>query len=67
MTVPIYVYQCDVCLEEFEVLQPVSAPPVAECPRCGADDPPRKVTAPVLRFVGPGWTTRPASPEGEMV
>ena len=64
---PIYVYQCDVCLEEFEVLQPVSAPSVAECPRCGADDPTRKVTAPVLRFVGPGWTTRPAAPEGESV
>ncbi len=40
---PIYVYRardtarsCPFCVQDFDWLQPMSAPPLAVCPKCGA-------------------------------
>ncbi|MBF0182960.1 MAG: zinc ribbon domain-containing protein [Magnetococcales bacterium] len=33
---PLYDYKCDACATRFEVDHPMSAPPVKECPHCGA-------------------------------
>ncbi|MBF0142169.1 MAG: zinc ribbon domain-containing protein [Magnetococcales bacterium] len=34
---PIYDYKCDACQHAFEENHPMSAPPVRQCPACGAE------------------------------
>lgn len=41
---PTYTYKCETC-GEFEISHPISAPPVATCPDCGA---------PVIRLISGG-------------
>lgn len=52
---PIYEYECKNCGGRFERVQPVTAPPVAECINCG-QGPVRRVFHPVgVIFKGSGW------------
>ena len=52
---PIYVYRCDSCGENHEVLQKVNDAPLRTCPHCGAENV-RKVIAPVgVIFKGSGF------------
>lgn len=51
---PIYEYGCRACGERLEVMQRLSDPPPAACPRCGGAL--RKlVSAPSFQFKGSGW------------
>lgn len=51
---PLYEYRCTQCGHRFEKIQPFSAEPEKECPRCqGALV--RPLTAPALQFKGAGW------------
>jgi len=34
---PTYEYECKSCLHNFEVFQPMSDPPLKECPECGKE------------------------------
>ena len=51
---PLYEYSCSACGERLEVLQRVSAPPLAVCPRCGGHLE-KLMSAPALQFKGSGW------------
>ena len=53
--VPIYEYACRACEHEFETLQKISEPPLADCPRCGAAELRKKVSAARFRLKGGGW------------
>jgi len=64
---PLYEYHCTACSEKIEVLQKVSAPPLAVCPRCGGHLE-KLLSAPALQFKGTGWyiTDYPKSgPQGK--
>ena len=53
---PIYVFRCDNCGEEFERLQKMSDPDPDVCPHCGKRRTVhRQVTAPSFRLAGRGW------------
>ncbi len=32
---PTYDYTCDACRHQFEEIQPITAPPLTDCPSCG--------------------------------
>lgn len=51
---PLYEYLCTACSERLEVIQKVSAPPLAVCPRCGGHLE-KLLSAPALQFKGTGW------------
>ena len=53
--VPIYEYACRACEHAFETLQKVSEPPLSDCPRCGAAELRKKVSAARFRLKGGGW------------
>lgn len=51
---PLYEYRCTKCGHRFEKIQPFSAEPETECPKCqGALV--RPLTAPAFQFKGAGW------------
>lgn len=51
---PLYEYQCPQCDERLEIIQKISDPPEARCPKCGADM--KKLhSAPAIQFKGSGW------------
>jgi putative FmdB family regulatory protein len=52
---PIYEYACGACGTELEVLQKLSDPPLATCPRCGAERFRKKISAAGFRLKGGGW------------
>jgi putative FmdB family regulatory protein len=53
---PIYVFRCDACGEQFERLQKMSDPDPETCPHCGKPHTVhRQVTAPAFRLAGSGW------------
>jgi putative FmdB family regulatory protein len=55
-TMPIYVFRCDACGEQFDRLQKLSDPDPDTCPHCGKRDTVHKqVTAPAFRLAGSGW------------
>src|SRR3954452_8521769 len=52
---PIYDYQCNECGNRFEKMQPITADPIKECPRCGKPGV-RRIFHPVgVIFKGSGW------------
>lgn len=51
---PLYEYQCSQCGERLEILQRVSDPPHAHCPKCGADMK-KLLSAPAIQFKGSGF------------
>ena len=51
---PLYEYQCTKCGERVEVIQKISDPPYAHCPKCGGDM--RKLlSSPAIQFKGSGF------------
>jgi putative FmdB family regulatory protein len=53
---PIYVFRCDACGEQFDRLQKLSDPDPDTCPHCGKQHTVRRqVTAPAFRLAGSGW------------
>lgn len=53
---PIYEYRCQRCGHELEVMQRITAEPLAQCPECGAEDGLKRLisqTSFVLK--GSGW------------
>ncbi len=51
---PLYEYQCLVCGEKSEVLQRLSDPPLAACPKCGGEVK-KLISSPAFQFKGTGW------------
>jgi len=52
--VPIYEYQCEDCLDKFEVKQSMKDNPLTVCPRCGKHVQ-RLISSPAIMFKGSGW------------
>ncbi len=52
---PIYEYVCNDCGHEFEKLQKISDPPLADCPDCEQPRLKKKISAPGFRLAGSGW------------
>ncbi len=52
---PIYEYKCTKCNKQFDLLQKMSAPPIAQCPDCITDTAHRLVSAPSFQLKGDGW------------
>lgn len=52
---PIYVFRCEDCGEQFDRLQKLSDPDPDACPNCGGHHVRRQVTAPAFRLSGSGW------------
>lgn len=52
---PIYEYACGVCGAQLEVLQKLSDPALTTCPKCGAGEFRKKVSAAGFRLKGGGW------------
>ena len=52
---PIYEYVCDSCQHEFEEFQKLSDPVLTTCPRCGAEQLRKKISAAGFRLKGGGW------------
>jgi putative FmdB family regulatory protein len=51
---PIYEYACQSCGKRTELLQSLSAPPLAACPQCGGEVK-KLISAPAVQFKGSGW------------
>jgi putative FmdB family regulatory protein len=51
---PLYEYQCGDCGERIEVIQKLSDPIEAQCPKCGAAMK-KLMSAPAIQFKGSGW------------
>ncbi|CAM5207464.1 zinc ribbon domain-containing protein [Oligella ureolytica] len=52
---PIYVYRCDNCGLEKELLQKMSDPPLKHCESCEQDTMVKQVTAAGFELKGSGW------------
>ncbi len=53
---PLFDYQCPNCKTLWESLDPINAPPGAECPECGARSADRLVSGHrAVQLKGPGW------------
>jgi putative FmdB family regulatory protein len=52
---PIYAYKCDACGAQVERLQKISAPPLIDCPDCGAAALVKQLTAAGFQLKGSGW------------
>ncbi|HUP49139.1 MAG TPA: FmdB family zinc ribbon protein [Thermoanaerobaculia bacterium] len=51
---PLYEYECRQCGERVEILQRISDPPYAHCPKCGGEM--RKLlSSPAIQFRGSGF------------
>jgi putative FmdB family regulatory protein len=53
--VPIYVYRCENCGLEKELLQKMSDPPLTHCESCDKDTMVKQVTAAGFELKGTGW------------
>lgn len=51
---PLYEYECTQCGERVEVIQRLSDPPYAHCPKCNGDMK-KLLSAPAIQFKGSGW------------
>ena len=59
---PLYEYQCAKCGERVEIIQKMSDPPYAHCPKCGGDMK-KLISSPAIQFKGSGfYKTDYASP-----
>lgn len=52
---PLYDYQCDKCNHVFEVTKKFSDPGPDACPKCGAANPRRAISATSFQLKGSGW------------
>jgi len=62
---PIYEFQCAQCGHRFDRLQKLSDPDPADCPRCGAPQVSRLLSAPQFRLAGSGWYETDFKKEGD--
>ena len=51
---PLYEYQCQQCSERVEILQRMSDPPYAHCPKCGGEMK-KLLSSPAIQFKGSGF------------
>lgn len=51
---PIYIYKCQSCGKELEVVQSFNDPPLEVCPDCGMELR-RKIQRVSIKYVGNGW------------
>jgi putative FmdB family regulatory protein len=51
---PLYEYQCTNCNERIEILQRMSDPPYAHCPKCGGEMK-KLLSSPAIQFKGSGF------------
>ena len=51
---PLYEYQCQNCKERMEVIQRMSDPPPALCPKCGGEMK-KLFSSPAIQFKGSGF------------
>lgn len=51
---PLYEYECTKCGERAEIIQRMSDPPHALCPKCGSDMK-KLMSAPAIQFKGSGF------------
>jgi putative FmdB family regulatory protein len=51
---PLYEYQCLACGERSEILQRLSDPPSAHCPKCGGDVK-KLISSSAIQFKGSGF------------
>jgi putative FmdB family regulatory protein len=52
---PIYAYRCAACGHAQDVLQKISDPLLSVCPKCGAAEFTKQVTAAGFQLKGSGW------------
>ncbi|TZF80001.1 FmdB family zinc ribbon protein [Cognatilysobacter lacus] len=52
---PIYAFECSACGHHFDRLQKLSDADPTDCPKCGAAQLRRQLTAPQFRLAGGGW------------
>ena len=52
---PIYEYGCSACGHQFEEIQKVSDAPLKDCPKCGAEELKKLISAPSFHLKGGGW------------
>ena len=52
---PIYEYQCQLCMHRLEKLQRINDEPLTDCPSCGEARLQRLVSAAGFRLKGAGW------------
>lgn len=51
---PIYVYRCEMCDKEIEVIQSITDAPLKICTECGGELE-QQMTTPAIVFKGPGF------------
>jgi putative FmdB family regulatory protein len=51
---PLYEYECTKCGERTEIIQKLSDPPTAHCPKCGGDMK-KLLSSPAIQFKGSGF------------
>ena len=67
---PLYEYQCTQCSERLEIIQRLSDPPYAHCPKCGGEMK-KLISAPAIQFKGSGWyktdyaSSKPSDTKGD--
>ena len=52
---PIYVYQCQECNQEHEILQKLTDKGIEQCPSCNSNKVIKQVTAAGFSLKGSGW------------
>ena len=52
---PLYEYRCAACGHELEAMQKMSDAPLTDCPRCGAAELKKLISAAAFRLKGGGW------------
>lgn len=52
---PIYVYKCQSCNHEFELMQKMSDPAPSACPACNHADVRKQLSAAGFQLKGNGW------------
>ncbi|WP_133479270.1 FmdB family zinc ribbon protein [Cognatilysobacter segetis] len=62
---PIYAFECSACGHDFDRLQKMSDPDPTDCPKCGAPQVRRRLTAPQFRLAGGGWYETDFKKDGE--
>jgi len=62
---PVYEYECKKCGHRFELIQKVSDPPPAKCPKCKEGEIQKLLSAAGLQFKGSGWYVTDYSNKGK--
>lgn len=52
---PIYEYECGSCGHKLEMIQKISAAPLANCPECDTGELKKLVSASAFQLKGGGW------------